>query len=328
MNLLNRKENKMKKEILKKIEEFDTIVIARHIGADPDALGSSLGLKDLILDNYPKKKVYTIGVYASKFKFMGKLDNIDNLDVSNALLFVLDTPNLIRIDGITNINEFKYVIKIDHHPVIDKFGDISWVEPEQSSVCQMILDFAYSNNLKVKKDAAEKFFTGIVSDTGRFLYDYTTPKTYELIARLLTENKINTSEIYSKIYSRDLDEVRLQGYIEENMTVTKNGFAYIILTDEIIKKYGDDTSYPGDIVNSLNNINEVYAWAIFTYDVKNNLVKVNVRSRGPIISKVLENYGGGGHALASGARLKDDSNVKNIINDLDKVCEKYSKANE
>ena len=71
MNLLNRKENKMKKEILKKIEEFDTIVIARHIGADPDALGSSLGLRDLILENYPKKKVYTIGVYASKFKFMG-----------------------------------------------------------------------------------------------------------------------------------------------------------------------------------------------------------------------------------------------------------------
>ncbi|MBR4830733.1 MAG: bifunctional oligoribonuclease/PAP phosphatase NrnA [Bacilli bacterium] len=328
MNLLNRKENKMKKEILKKIEEFDTIVIARHIGADPDALGSSLGLKDLILDNYPKKKVYTIGVYASKFKFMGKLDNIDNLDVSNALLFVLDTPNLIRIDGINNIKDFKYVIKIDHHPTIDKFGDISWVEPETSSVCQMILDFAYSNNLKVKKEAAEKFFTGIVSDTGRFLYDYTTPKTYELIGRLLIENKIDTSEIYSKIYSRSLDEVRLQGYIEENMTVTDNGFAYIILTDDIIKKYGDDTSYPGDIVSNLNNINEVLVWSIFTYDVKNNLIKVNVRSRGPVISKVLESYGGGGHALASGVRLKDDSNVKNIIKDLDKVCEKYNKANE
>lgn len=328
MNLLNRKENKMKKEILKKIEEFDTIVIARHIGADPDALGSSLGLKHLILDNYPKKKVYTIGVYASKFKFMGKLDNIDNLDTSNALLFVLDTPNLIRIDGITNIKDYKYVIKIDHHPVIDKFGDISWVEPETSSVCQMILDFAYSNNLKVKKEAAEKFFTGIVSDTGRFLYDYTTPKTYELISRLLSEHKINTSEIYAKLYSRDLEEVRLQGYIEENMTVTENGFAYIILTDDIIKKYGDDTSYPGDIVSNLNNINEVIVWAIFTYDVKNSLIKVNVRSRGPVISKVLESYGGGGHAMASGVRLKDDSNIKNIIKALDKVCEKYNKAND
>jgi phosphoesterase RecJ-like protein len=328
MNLLNRKENKMKKEILKKIEEFDTIVIARHIGADPDALGSSLGLKHLILDNYPKKKVYTIGVYASKFKFMGKLDNIDNLDTSNTLLFVLDTPNLIRIDGITNIKDYKYVIKIDHHPVIDKFGDISWVEPETSSVCQMILDFAYANNLKVKKEAAEKFFTGIVSDTGRFLYDYTTPKTYELISRLLSEHKINTSEIYAKLYSRDLEEVRLQGYIEENMTVTDNGFAYIILTDDIIKKYGDDTSYPGDIVSNLNNINEVIVWAIFTYDVKNSLIKVNVRSRGPVISKVLESYGGGGHAMASGVRLKDDSNIKNIIKDLDKVCEKYNKAND
>ena len=328
MNLLNRKENKMKKEILKKIEEFDTIVIARHIGADPDALGSSIGLKELILDNYPKKKVYTIGVYASKFKFMGKLDNIDNLDVSNALLFVLDTPNLIRIDGITNINEFKYIIKIDHHPTIDKFGDISWVDTDSSSVCQMILEFAYSNNLKIKKECAEKLFTGVVSDTGRFLYDYTTPKTYELISRLLSDHKIDTSSIYSKLYSRSLDEVRLQGYIEENMTVTDNGYAYIILTDDIIKKYGDDTSYPGDIVSNLNNINEVLVWSIFTYDVKNNLIKVNVRSRGPEISKVLENYGGGGHPLASGVRLKDDSNIKNIIKDLDKICEKYNKAND
>ena len=328
MILQNRKENKMKKEILKKIEEFDTIVISRHIGADPDALGSSIGLKSLILDNYPKKKVYTIGVYASKFKTMGKLDNIDNLDTSNALLFVLDTPNINRIDGIDNINDYKYVIKIDHHPVIDKFGDISWVDTDSSSVCQMILDFAYSNKFKISNETAEKLFIGIVSDTGRFMYDYTSPKTFELVSRLFKENKIDTNKVYNMLYSRSLDEVRLQGYIEENMTVTDNGFAYIILTDDIIKKYGDDTSYPGDIVSNLNNINEVLVWSIFTYDVKNNLVKVNVRSRGPYISKVLENYGGGGHPLASGVRLKDDSNIKNIIKDLDKECEKYNKAND
>jgi len=328
MNLLNRKENKMKKVILKKIEEFDTIVIARHIGADPDALGSSLGLKDLILDNYPKKKVYTIGVYASKFKFMGKLDNIDNLDVSNALLFVLDTPNIIRIDGITNINDFKYVIKIDHHPAIDKFGDIAWVEPEASSVCQMIIDFAYSNNLKIKKECAEKLFAGVVSDTNRFLYDYTTPKTYELVSKLLSDNKIDTSEIYSKLYSRSLEEVRLQGYIEENMTVTENGYAYIIISDEILKKYGNDTSYPGDIVSNLNNINEVIVWSIFTEDLKNGIIKVNVRSRGPVISNLLETYGGGGHAMASGVRLKDNSKIQSLIKDLDKLCEEYNKAND
>ncbi|MBR2603625.1 MAG: bifunctional oligoribonuclease/PAP phosphatase NrnA [Bacilli bacterium] len=328
MILQNRKENKMKEKILEKIKEFNTIVISRHIGADPDALGASIGLKHLILDNFPKKKVYVIGVYASKFKSMGKLDNIDNLDTSNALLFVLDTPNLIRIDGISNINDFKYVIKIDHHPTIDKFGDISWVDTKESSVCQMILSFAYDNNLKVGKEASEKFFTGIVSDTGRFLYDYTTPKTYELVSKLLSDHKINTTEIFNMLYSRSLEEVRLQGYIEENMTVTDNGFAYIILTDDIIKKYGDDTSYPGDIVSNLNNIDEVIVWSIFTYDVKNDLVKVNVRSRGPVISHILENYGGGGHALASGVRLKDDSKVKNIIKDLDKVCMEYNKAND
>ena len=328
MILQNRKENKMKKDILKKIEEFDTIVIARHIGADPDALGSSLGLKQLVLDNYPKKKVYTVGVYASKFKFMGKLDNIDNLDVSNALLFVLDTPNLIRIDGITNINDYKYVIKIDHHPAIDKFGDITWVDTGSSSVCQMILEFAYENDMKISDECAEKLFTGIVSDTNRFLYDYTTPKTYALVSRLLDENKINTSDIYSKLYSRSLEEVRLQGYIEENMTVTENGFAYIIISDEILKKYGDDSSYPGDIISNLNNINEIIVWSIFTEDLKNGIIKVNVRSRGPVISSLLETYGGGGHALASGVRLRDNSKIQSLVKDLDKLCEEYNKAND
>ena len=65
------------KKIYNKIKEYNKIVIARHIGPDPDALGSANGLKDIIKETFPKKEVYTIGSSAAKFKFMGETDKVN-----------------------------------------------------------------------------------------------------------------------------------------------------------------------------------------------------------------------------------------------------------
>ena len=310
----------MKKEIYKKIKEYKKIVLARHVGADPDALGSTLGLKDIILNTFKDKEVYAVGVYSSKFKFMGKTDDISKVDISDALLIVLDTPNIVRIDGVDDISKFSYVIKIDHHPLIDDFGDIQWIEEDASSVCQMLIELVYDTRLKMCPEGAKKLFMGVVSDTNRFLFDYTSPKTFNLVYKLVNDTKIEFTKLYDDLYERPLCEVRLQGYIEQNMKVSINGFAYIKLTDEILKKFGVDAASSGNIVNSLNNIKEILVWVIFTEDKKNDVIRVNARSRGPVISKVLEKYGGGGHALASGARLKEEKEIKNVIKDLEETC--------
>lgn len=313
----------MKKEIYKKIKEYKKIVLARHVGADPDALGSTLGLKDIILNTFKDKEVYAVGVYSSKFKFMGKTDDISKVDISDALLIVLDTPNIVRIDGVDDISKFSYVIKIDHHPLIDDFGDIQWIEEDASSVCQMLIELVYDTRLKMCPEGAKKLFMGVVSDTNRFLFDYTSPKTFNLVYKLVNDTKIEFTKLYDDLYERPLCEVRLQGYIEQNMKVSINGFAYLKLTDEILKKFGVDAASSGNIVNSLNNIKEILVWVIFTEDKKNDVIRVNARSRGPVISKVLEKYGGGGHALASGARLKEEKEIKNVIKDLEETCKNY-----
>ena len=313
----------MKKEIYKKIKEYKKIVLARHVGADPDALGSTLGLKDIILNTFKDKEVYAVGVYSSKFKFMGKTDDISKVDISDALLIVLDTPNIVRIDGVDDISKFSYVIKIDHHPLIDDFGDIQWIEEDASSVCQMLIELVYDTRLKMCPEGAKKLFMGVVSDTNRFLFDYTSPKTFNLVYKLVNDTKIEFTKLYDDLYERPLCEVRLQGYIEQNMKVSINGFAYIKLTDEILKNFGVDAASSGNIVNSLNNIKEILVWVIFTEDKKNDVIRVNARSRGPVISKVLEKYGGGGHALASGARLKEEKEIKNVIKDLEETCKNY-----
>lgn len=313
--------NKSFKQIKKQIKKYDNIVIARHIGADPDALGSSIALRNLIKERYPHKNVYAIGTPANRFRFIGSLDKLENTP-KNSLLIVLDTPDLKRIDG-ADISNFDFVIKIDHHPFIEKFANIEYIDEGASSTCQIILEFIYDCHFKLNKEIAEKLYLGIVSDTNRFLYNYTTTKTFELVTKMIKETDIDFISLYDLLYFKPLSEVRLQGYIYQNMKVTENGVAYIKITDALIKEFGIDSASAGNMINNLNYVNEIMIWVFLSEDVKCNVIRANIRSRGPIINEVATLYGGGGHKFASGARLADWDLADKLIASLDELSKKY-----
>lgn len=319
---------KLFREILRQIKKYDNIVIARHIGADPDALGSQFALKELIENNFKNKKVYAVGTIASKFRFMGNTDKTDDLDYTKALLIVLDTPDIKRIDGIDDIKKFKTVIKIDHHPFIEKLkkNSIEYIESNASSTSQLIFKLALATKLKLTPKIAENIYVGIVGDTDRFLHDYTSVETFELVTKLLKMTKIKFTELYEPLYTRPLTEVKFQGYIYQNLKLTENKVAYIKLTDDVLQKFEVDTASAGNMINSLKFVQEILIWVFFTEDIKNNIIKANIRSRGPIINEVATNYGGGGHMYASGARLKNWEEAEKLINDLNEVSAKYEKA--
>lgn len=314
---------KLFKDIYKLIKKYPNIVIARHIGADPDALGSQFALKETIKENFKDKEVYAVGATASKFRFMGILDKPDGIDLSQTLLIVLDTPDIKRIDGIENIEEYGNIIKIDHHPFVEKYADIEYIE-ECSSTSQLIFKFILDNKLKITKKIAENIYLGIVGDTDRFLHDYTTNETIELVSELLNISNIDFTNLYSSLYLRPLSEVKFQGYIYQNLELTKNHVAYIKLTDEILQKYEVDSASAGNMINDLKYVNEILVWVFFSEDKKMNIIKANIRSRGPIINEIASKYGGGGHKYASGARLKSWIEVDNLIKDLDEIASTYS----
>ena len=313
---------KLFKEILKEIKKYDNIIIARHIGADPDALGSQFALKELIQYNFKGKNVHAVGSIASRFRFMGDLEKIDEISTENSLLIVLDTPDKKRIEEIGDLSNYESVIKIDHHPFVEKYGNIEYIE-ESSSTSQIIFKFALENKLKLTTKIAENIYIGIVGDTDRFLHDYTTNETMRLVSKLLDMTNIDFTKLYEPLYSRPISEVKFEGYIYQNLVLTDNKVAYIKLKEEDIKRFEVDSAAAGNMINDLKFVEEILIWAFFSEDIKNKIIKANIRSRGPIINDIAAKYGGGGHIYASGARLKTWEEVENLLNDLDKEAEKY-----
>ena len=310
------------KQIFKVIKKYDTIVIARHIGADPDALGSQFALKEIILKTFPNKKVYAVGNPASRFKFFGNNEKIDNIDTTKGLLIVLDTPDIKRIDGVS-VNNFEYVIKIDHHPIIDKYANIELIDEESCSTSQLILEFIFNNKIEINKEIGEKLYLGIVGDTDRFLHDYTSSKTFSLVTRLLEETNIDFTSLYKVLYQRPISEIRFEGYIYQNLILTENGVAYIKITDRKLKEFGVDSDAAGNMINDLKFVNEIIVWVFLTEDIKSNLIRANIRSVGPYINDVATKFGGGGHKYASGVKLKNWDDSDKLINELDELVKNY-----
>lgn len=311
----------MFEEIYKQIKKYDTIVLARHIGVDPDAMSSQIALRDSIRLTFPSKKVYALGNGSSKFGYIGTLDKYE--DHKHALLIVLDTPNLSRVD-LPTIDIYDYKIKIDHHQFIEKFCDIELIDTSATSASQIVLQLINHTNLKMNDKIARTIFIGTMSDTNRFLYN-PSPKVFKEISDMVNKYKFDIEESLNSLYSRPMNEVKLEGYIAQNLVVNENKFGYIILTNEDITRLNVDSASAGNIINNFSGIEELETWAFVTEDVKNDIIRISIRSRGPIVNKVAENYNGGGHKLASGVRVKTMEEAKAVLKDLNEVCILYNK---
>lgn len=316
-------EKEIFKKIYKEIKKYNTIVIARHIGPDPDAIGSQVALRDSIKLTFPKKKVYAVGNPVAKFKYIGSLDKIDDSLLEDPLLIVLDLPNIERLDGV-KINNYKSVIKIDHHPFEETMGEIEFIKESASSTCEIIIDLINNTNLKMNKEIASNLFIGAVADSDRFLLPTTTSETFHAIGNLIKLYDLDLKTLYNNLYERPLSEVKYQAYITSNMTITENGFAYIKLIEETMDEYKVDASSASNMINDFNYIKGIYAWAFSSYDEKQELYKINIRSRGPIINDIAQKYNGGGHKYASGARLETEEEVDKLFKELDDACLKYN----
>ncbi|MDQ0220071.1 bifunctional oligoribonuclease/PAP phosphatase NrnA [Peribacillus cavernae] len=309
----------MKAEILKEIERYETIIIHRHVRPDPDAYGSQCGLGEILKTSFPEKNIYLAGKQEESLNYLKRLDTISDDTYKGALVIVCDTANTARICD-RRYTQGDKLIKIDHHPNEDPYGDLLWVDEDASSTSEMIYEFYLSGKdkgLKMSDEAARLLFAGIVGDTGRFLFASTTEKTFSYAGELI-QYDFSRPELFNGMYDVDENITRLNGYVLQNFEILECGIGKMVITKDIMRKFNTTPAEASLLVSALGSVKGVKAWAFFIEEEKE--IRVRLRSKGPVINGVARKYNGGGHPLAAGASIYSWDRVDEVLKDLEDVC--------
>lgn len=309
----------MKEQILESIKSYETIIIHRHIRPDPDAYGSQFGLAEVLKASFPEKKIYAVGQEDPSLYFLSRVDQIDDNVYQGALVIVCDTANQERISD-SRYRLGDKLIKIDHHPNEEPYGDLLWVDTTASSVSEMIYEFyVYGKELGLKMNdkAARLLYAGIVGDTGRFLFPSTTEKTFAYASELI-HYSFSRTEIYDKMYELKPNIIKLNGYILLNFECHSNGAASMRITRKLLDEFNASPSEASSLVGVLGNAAGIKAWVFFIEE--ESQIRVRLRSKGPVINVVARMFNGGGHPLASGATIYSWDDAEKVINELENVC--------
>ncbi|WP_337989071.1 DHH family phosphoesterase [Lysinibacillus sp. JNUCC 51] len=313
----------MKRQIIDTIASYETIIIHRHVRPDPDAYGSQQGLKELILANYPEKKVFAVGEHDESLSFLANPDNITDDIYDDALVIVTDTANTERVDD-QRYTKGKMIIKIDHHPNDDQYGDLLWVDTNASSCSEMIYELFEEGkqvaNWILSDASARLLFAGIVGDTGRFQFPSTTVKTFKIAGELITYN-FDRNQIFDGMYEMEQKLLNLQGYIYQNFKMDEYGAAHIKLTKELLAEFNVVPSEASLLVGCLGSVKGICAWVVFIEEA--DQIRVRLRSKGPIINTLAKEFNGGGHPLASGATAYSWEEAERVITRLQEICKAY-----
>ena len=301
--------------VLDCIKNYDTIIIHRHSRPDGDAMGSQIGMKHIILENFPEKTVYMVGDTTSYLNFMpdSKMDEIDDSTYNGALAILLDfaAAHLASDDRYTLADK---TVRIDHHIYCETFTDVEVVESSYESCCGLVTAFAVESGLKINATAGEALYTGMLTDSGRFRYDSTNSRTFRLASELI-DTGFDTNELYRNLYSDNFDSKLLKAKFTLKIQFTKNNVAYIYTTkDEVKELAASEFSISRGMVATMADIKGVDIWVNFTET--ENGVLCELRSSKYNINPIAIKYGGGGHQKASGATIKNREEAMAMLNDL------------
>lgn len=308
--------------IIETIQAYDTIIIHRHVRPDPDALGSQAGLKEMILHSFPEKSVFIVGEEDPSLTFLVEMDLISDDVYDGALVMVCDTANTGRIsDQRYKLGE--KIIKIDHHPNNDPYGDILWVHTDASSTSEMIYTLfkeGQSSGFRLNDAGARLIYAGIVGDTGRFLFPSTTETTFSYATELI-QYSFDRTALYNQMYEVDDRIARARGYVLQHYTISENGCSAVKIPAETLKELQLNIMETGQLVRVLGDIKGIKAW-VFFIEESDTRIRVRLRSKGPVINTIAERYRGGGHPLASGATVHSWEEADELIAELEAACAK------
>ncbi len=310
----------MFEQIRKYIEAYDTVILHRHKNPDGDALGSQLGLKNILQENYPEKTILAVGDEAGRYAFMedSVMNTVEDSMYQGALAVILDTSAkaLISDDRYTLAEK---TIRIDHHIFCEKIAECELTDTSYESCCGLVTALAMACGWCVSPKAAKLLYTGMITDSGRFRYDSTNANTFR-IAAFLMEKKFSTTDIYRSLYADDFSHMKLRAQFVLKVQFTEKNVAYIYTPYDEAKSYDASLfTISRGMVGVMSDIRGVDIWVNFTESDEGVLCEI--RSSRYNINPIAKKYGGGGHEKASGATLKNREEAMAMLKDLEQLME-------
>lgn len=294
------------------IEEYDQIVLYRHVNPDLDAFGSQLGMYWTLKSIFPQKNIVLYGNMDSDLMHLYPNFEIGEIINGRTLGIVLDTANRERIDGDPSLCD--KVLKIDHHIVVDTYGDIN-IEVESASSCSEIVTLLFKEAcVEIPIDAANALYLGIIGDSNRFMYSSTSSKTFEAASYLLDVG-INIEQLYQKLYMRKKSDLEVTKFIY-NHYQEDSGVAWYYLSTEDLIQLDISREQGSNYVNTLANIEEFQVWLAVTQNDIDHNYRVSIRSRGIAVNEIANEFHGGGHMYASGATLSSLDELEVLVGKL------------
>ena len=317
------------RRILDKIKEYEHIIIFRHKRPDGDAVGSTKGLREILRLSFPEKEILLLNTdYSDYVSFLGDEDApVDDAYYATALGIVIDTATSDRISN-PKYALCREVVRIDHHIDNRPYTEISWVEEEKSSSCEMIVEFYHTvrDELKISREAATYLFTGMVTDSGRFRFRSVSGDTMRY-AGMLLDLGVDLDHIYAHLYMKDYKNLRFHGYMLSKIKMTDHGVAYLYVDRKMQEKFGLSMEEASASVSFMDSIKDSLIWLAFI-EGEDGEIRVRLRSRFVTCNKIAEEWGGGGHDCAAGATLHKKRDVKIMLAQADERLKNYKENNE
>lgn len=295
------------KQLINLIQQYPIITIFGHVYPDGDCFGGQVGLKEFILSNFQSKQVFLLGSGLPSFaSIFGTTDQVSDEIIKNSLALVIDLNDTLRSED-ARFNLAKDIFMVDHHIIRPENTVPGWYNESAAAVCEMIGSLLLNPQYTISKRGALALGFGIVSDTGRFLYDSVTNQTFLVFNKLMSYG-IRMQEIYPLVYETSEEEWKINAFVYAHYQKTPDGVVYIYFNKNDLLTLKIDAFKAVSKINLLANLKGFPIWAAFAEAP--DFIKGEIRSNYYAVQPIAHHFGGGGHKLAAGMPLKSGDEVK------------------
>lgn len=302
----------MYEQLYSRIQQCSTIGVTSHFRPDGDAIGSTLAL-GLALQSMGKKVyMWNEDGVPARYAFLEGAEQIlplpDVVPADLEMLICVDTGDWKRLGDVSQclFAEFPLIVNIDHHGTNTRYGHVHVIEAETAACAFVLFNILREWGVELTRPIADALYVGISTDTGSFQYGSTTPAVMHAAGELLAAG-VNVAEVNRLVYQEvPYTALLMQREVLNNMVVEANGqLAHYSMPGGRKAELGVGLEDTKDLVDVVRVLQGVRAALIFE-DLEDGRIRVSLRSKDPAVNvaAIASRFGGGGHALASGIRMR------------------------